>query len=149
MLSSKDRVFSQKSKRPRCTPSSVSGLSAGISIGGKKGGISNGYGVAVGLQSGPSQFGSWQRSHPIRHVNSSSHVIDSLTDVYRVLSITRAIYRMVQASTMRSMSRPPKVVPSLLWVTGSRTMSMLSASPISTLEASKTSSVVVKFCLRI
>jgi hypothetical protein len=40
--------FSQNKYLPRFTPSTVSGFEAGISIGGKKGGITSGYGVACG-----------------------------------------------------------------------------------------------------
>ena len=39
---------SQNKYRPSSTPSTVMGLSAGMSIGGKKAGISSSYGVASG-----------------------------------------------------------------------------------------------------
>jgi hypothetical protein len=43
--------FSQKRYLPKFTPSTVSGLLAGISIGGKNGGMTKGYGVCTGASS--------------------------------------------------------------------------------------------------
>ena len=65
---SADKSFSQKSIRPNSMPSTVSGLSSGMSIGGKNGGISRVYGVAAGEQSGVAQgsASSWQRSQPVK-----------------------------------------------------------------------------------
>ena len=54
-LSSLSEV-SQNNILPRCTPSSVSGLSAGMSMGGKRGGISRLYGVGFHTCSGLPQL---------------------------------------------------------------------------------------------
>ena len=61
MVWSMESAGSQNNIRPSAMPSSVSGLSSGMSIGGKKGGISSVYGVAVGLQS------------PLTHSTGSLH----------------------------------------------------------------------------
>ena len=48
MVLSALKAFSQNSRRPNSTPSTVVGLSGGMSIGGKKGGMSISSGVAPG-----------------------------------------------------------------------------------------------------
>ena len=94
MVWSKDKAGSQNSIRPSATPSSVKGLSAGMSIGGKNGGISSAKGVACGLQS------------PLTHSTGSLHR-EQLPTTTAIMMNNQKFLICQSFSTLRS-PRPPR-----------------------------------------